>query len=429
MPLKNALKRSIKTPGAIMMGLGSILGTGLFVSLAIATQFAGNGIFIAIIIAAIVAILNGLSSAQLAANFPVSGGTYEYAYSVLGSYWGFTAGWMFLIAKSASAATAVLGCTGYIFYLFDIQTSKWVLAGAGLLILFSISALVSGGIKRTNTANVLIVSFTLFGLLALVLGGVYSQGVPVKPIQNMFDDLAYSSVVYASALMFVAYTGYGRIATLGEEVVNPKKTILKAIIMSMFFIVIIYLLVSLTAIQVMEPEAFGQTVEGRAAPLMIVAQTISLPGLGLIVSLAAITAMAGVLLNLILGLSRVMLGMARRRDLPAKLENVHPVSQSPVNSIWATTLIIAILVLSRDVVFTWSFSAFTVLIYYAITNLSALQLPKEKRLYSKWIPVLGLISCLTLAFWIEPSIWLSGLALILAGAVWHTVALMLKRRK
>src|SRR5690625_3324751 len=95
------------------MGLGSILGTGLFVSLAIATQVAGNGIVLSIILAGILAAFNGLSRAQLAANYPVSGGTYEYGYRTLGSWWGFSAGWMFLTAKSASAATAVLGCAGY----------------------------------------------------------------------------------------------------------------------------------------------------------------------------------------------------------------------------------------------------------------------------------------------------------------------------
>jgi basic amino acid/polyamine antiporter, APA family len=110
------LRRHIKTPGAILMGLGSIVGTGIFVSIAIATQVAGTGIIIAIFIAAVLATFNGLSSAQLAAAHPVSGGTYEYGYRFLNSWFGFTAGWMFMIAKSASAATAVLGTIAYLNY-------------------------------------------------------------------------------------------------------------------------------------------------------------------------------------------------------------------------------------------------------------------------------------------------------------------------
>lgn len=406
-----------------MMGLGSILGTGLFVSLAIATQIAGNGIIIAITIAGILAAFNGLSSAQLAANFPVSGGTYEYGYRVLGSYWGFTAGWMFLLAKTASAATAALGCAGYIFYLFGIGSLPWLYVGSGLVILLVITTLVSGGIHRSNVVNIAIVSLTLFGLMALVAGGSYREGIPVQALADSFSGFSGKSILYASALMFVAYTGYGRIATLGEEVVDPARTIPRAIILSMVIIIVLYIAVALTAIQVLGPADFGNTVDGEAAPLMVVARALEIPGLGTLIALAAITAMLGVLLNLILGISRVMLGMARRSDLPAFLTSVHPETKSPVATVWATGALIGILILTGDVALTWSFSAFTVLIYYAITNLSALLLPAEKKLYPAWIPACGLAGCLFLAFWIDPAIWISGLILLLAGICWHYIAL------
>ncbi|MEX0904900.1 MAG: APC family permease [Balneolaceae bacterium] len=421
--MENELKRTVKTSGAVLMGMGSIIGTGLFVSLAIATQIAGNGILIAIVIGAVVAVFNGLSSAQLAAAYPVSGGTYEYGYRVLGSYWGFTAGWMFLIAKSASAATAVLGCAGYLLYLLEFNTPDWVNVAAGLGILTVVTSLVSGGIRRSNTANALIVSVTIFGLVALVAGGIFSKGLPVQTITDSLTDFSVDSVLYASALMFVAYTGYGRIATLGEEVVNPAQTIPRAIILSMTFIVLLYLAVAMTAVYAMGAEGFGQTINGEAAPLMIAAAVIGIPGLATVVSVAAITAMVGVLLNLILGLSRVMLGMARRRDIPTVLSRVNPKNQSPVISVWITGLLIGLLVLSGDVRFTWSFSAFTVLIYYAITNLSALRLPPENRLYPRWIPAAGLTGCLTLIFWIEPQIWIFGVILIAIGIIWHVIGL------
>src|SRR6056297_2341129 len=415
------LRRDIRTPGAILMGLGSIVGTGIFVSIAIATQISGNGIIIAIVVAALLAMFNGLSSAQLAAAHPVSGGTYEYGNRFLGSYFGFTAGWMFLIAKSASAATAVLGCASYLFYLFDIEASTSTLVLAGIAILLVMTLLVSGGISRSNLANKIIVTITLLGLAALITAGLFVKGIPADPIFNMFEGSDISSVLYASALMFVAYTGYGRIATLGEEVAEPRTTIPKAIILTMVYIVILYLAVSLTALQVLGADAFGKTVDGEAAPLMAVAQALSVPVIGPVITIAAITAMLGVLLNLILGLSRVMLSMARRRDLPWGLARVNPDTQSPVPAVWMTGIIIGLLVLSGDVVFTWSFSAFTVLIYYAITNLSAFVMPKEFRLYPRWIPALGLLGCLFLAFWIEPAIWGSGLAILGVGLIWHGV--------
>lgn len=408
------------------MGLGSIIGTGIFVSIAIATQVAGNGIMISILIAAVLATFNGLSSAQLAAAHPVSGGTYEYGNRFLNSYFGFTAGWMFLVAKSASAATAVLGCAGYLFYAFEVNSSTWLLVGCGGAILLVMTALVSGGISRSNRANTFIVTITLFGLAALVITGFLANGAPVQPISDVFTGTSTPSVLYGAALMFVAYTGYGRIATLGEEVANPRETIPKAIISAMILIVLIYLAVSLTALQILGAEAFGETVDGEAAPLMVVAESLSLPFIGPVITFTAITAMLGVLLNLLLGLSRVMLGMARRQDLPHKLAVINRKNQSPSAAVWATGGMIALLVLSGDMVFTWSFSAFTVLIYYSITNLSALVMPEELRLYPRIIPVSGLFGCLFLAFWIEPSIWLTGLALILIGIVWHSVALKVR---
>lgn len=420
--MKGELQRSIRTPGAILMGLGSIVGTGIFVSIAIATQIAGTGVIIAIVIAALLAICNGLSSAQLAAAHPVSGGTYEYGYRFLNSWFGFTAGWMFMTAKSASAATAVLGCAGYIFYAFNIHSGRLWLVAAGLTILLFMTILVSGGISRSNFANKVIVSITLAGLGALIIAGFILYGVPIEPISIALSDTSLSSILYGSALMFVAYTGYGRIATLGEEVDEPGKTIPRAIILAMGVIVLLYLLVSLTALNVMGSDAFGKTVQGEAAPLMIVAQAMSVPAIGTIITIAAVTAMLGVLLNLILGLSRVLLGMARRRDVPFILSKINPNTKSPVASVLVTSVIIAILVMSGDIVFTWSFSAFTVLIYYAITNLSALNLPADLRLYPRIIPVSGLFGCLFLAFWIEPRIWIPGLILIGTGLVWHALA-------
>lgn len=405
------------------MGLGSIIGTGIFVSIAIATQVAGNGIIISVVIAGMLAAFNGLSSAQLAAAHPVSGGTYEYGNRFLGSYFGFTAGWMFLVAKSASAATAVLGCAGYLFYAFNIDTGMWVLVLCGLIILLIMTALVSGGISRSNRANTIIVTLTLTGLAALVIAGFLENGLPVQPVYDAFTDTSGSSILYGAALMFVAYTGYGRIATLGEEVSNPRKTIPKAIITAMILIVIIYLAVALTALQVLGADVFGRSIDGEAAPLMVVAQALSIPVIGPVVTFAAVTAMLGVLLNLLLGLSRVMLSMARRRDLPHQLSAVNTKNQSPANAVWATGTIIGLLVLSGDVKFTWSFSAFTVLIYYSITNLSALALPEELRLYPRFIPAFGLAGCLFLAFWIEPGIWVPGLVLIAIGIAWHKVVL------
>src|SRR5690606_8909573 len=143
------LARVVGVPGAVLMGLGSIVGTGIFVSIGLAAGVAGPSVVIAVALAAVVATFNGLSSAQLAASHPVSGGTYEYGYRYLNPTLGFVAGWMFLCAKSASAATAALGFGGYALSAFDI-TDRRARIALGVATLALLTAIVAGGMRRSN---------------------------------------------------------------------------------------------------------------------------------------------------------------------------------------------------------------------------------------------------------------------------------------
>ena len=154
---------------------------------------------------------------------------------------------------------------------------------------------------------------------------------------------------------------------------------------------------------------------------MVAAKTFDMPTAYWIVGIGAVTAMLGVALNLILGLSRMLLAMGRRRDMPGLFADVNT-SGSPVPAIIAVGMGIAALALIGNVETTWSFSAFTVLIYYAITNLAALRLPEEQRLYPKWIPLVGLAACLFLAFWVPIEIWAIGLGLIGLGLAFKTLS-------
>lgn len=410
-----------------MMGLGSILGTGVFVSIAIAAGAAGPAVILAIAVAGIVAACNGLSSAQLAANHPVSGGTYEYGYRWLKPSLGFTAGWMFLCAKSASAATASLGLSGYILHTLHISQSAWRIPLA-LTAVVVLTLLVLCGIRRSSTANIAIVSVTLLTLTLFVVAGLpVALGFGSESLTPFFHPASRASspsagFLEACALMFVAYTGYGRIATLGEEIHNPRRNIPIAIIVTLIVSMVLYSAVGLVAVATVGAEAFSRAGGQNAAPLESVARALGQPGVGLVVAIGAVTAMLGVLLNLILGLSRVVLAMGRRRDIPARLGHVGGKAATPYPAVVLVGLMIAALVLIGDVKTTWSFSAFTVLVYYAITNLAAIRLHDEERLYPRAFAWLGLVACAFLAFWVEPIVWITGLALIAGGLVWHAIA-------
>ena len=411
-----ALARVVGLPGAVLLGLGSIVGTGAFVSIGISAGVAGPSVVVAIALAACLATCNGLSSAQLAADHPVSGGTYEYGYRYLTPTLGFMAGWTFLCAKSASAATAALGLAGYALDTFGV-TAPAARVGLAVFSVGCITALVIGGMTRSNRVNGAIVTFTLLARAAFViLGAPMALERSEITLSGMFSGVGdIQELLEASALMFVAYTGYGRIATLGEEVREPRHTIPRAIIVTLVVSALLYISVSLVAVGAVGADVLADFTSATAAPLEEVARTFSGPVLPGLLALAAITAMLGVLLNLVLGLSRVLLAMARRADAPAVLARIEERSRSPKSAILAVGTGIALIALVGDVGLTWSFSAFTVLVYYATTNLAALRLPAEARLYPRWIPAAGLAGCLGLAFWVEPRVWLVGLALIGLG--------------
>jgi len=431
-----ALKRQVGVAGAVVLGLGSIIGTGVFVSVGLGVGIAGAWVVLAILLAALVALCNGLSSAQLAANHPVSGGTYAYGNRYLNPTLGFVAGWMFLSAKSASAATAALGFAGYLLTALgytDAQITHTLVA-IGVIVLMT--GLVLSGIRRSNWGNALLVGlavaalavFVVIAFLAEPAAREAAQSVSASSERGSAFDL--TAVLHATALMFVAYTGYGRVATLGEEIHEPRKNIPIAVIATLAAVLVIYLAVAIAGVQEHVFGYFSNT-DGTAAaaPLEAAVKGLAGPGWGWVITIGAAAALLGVLLNLILGLSRVVLAMGRERDVPGVFAKVNASGTTPVPAVLLVAVILIGLALIGDVKTTWTFSAFTVLIYYALTNLCALRLSSEERFYPRFVSVLGLAACLFLAFWVPWPIWLTGLGVIAAGLVWHRVAVMMRSGK
>ncbi|MEZ4620607.1 MAG: APC family permease [Caldilineaceae bacterium] len=423
------LQRQLGVFGAVMMGLGSIVGTGVFVSIGIGAGIAGPAVVLAIALAALVATCNGLSSAQLAASHPVSGGTYEYGYQYLNHWFGFTAGWMFLSAKSASAATAALGFAGYLLNVAGVE-STLLRTGMAVAAVALLTVITVGGIRRSNLTNIVIVTVTLLALVFFVLAGLptfFANGTTnftpfFAPGRGASGDTSpWQALLHATALMFVAYTGYGRIATMGEEVREPATTIPRAIITTLIVTALLYGGVGLVAVGTVGAANYATLTVGTSAPLETIAESFAIPGAGLVLAIGAMTAMLGVLLNLILGLSRVLLAMGRRGDMPAATALIDAAGTTPYVAVIVMGIVIVLLALIGNVKTTWSFSAFTVLIYYALTNLAALRLPPAAQRFPRCIAVAGVVACLFLAFWVEPLVWGSGLALLAVGLIWHAV--------
>jgi len=410
-----------------MLGLGSIVGTGIFVSVAIATAAAGSWVLLAILLASLVAICNGLSSAQLAANHPVSGGTYEYANRWLNPTIGFVAGWMFLTAKAASAATAALGFAHYALALFSdsaaVELGGTVTRGLAWTALIVLTVVSLTGIKRSASVNTVLVSIT-FGALSLfvvvgVFDGLFGGGKVVEADAFPAVGKGWRGILEATALMFVAYTGYGRIATLGEEVKSPRTTIPRAIITTLLCSMTLYLAVTFVGVSTVGANAFAAAANNGEAPLKMVAEHFAAGWMPTVIGVGATMALLGVLFNLVLGLSRVALALGRRGDLPSVFAKVSSNSGSPVGATLLVAVIIALLIAIGSVRMTWSISAFTVLVYYGITNACAIRLAPNERLYQVWPAWIGLLACLGLAFCVAPTVWLIGCGWIAVGLVYR----------
>lgn len=378
--MSNKLVRETGLFGALVIGLGSIIGTGAYVSVGLSAEIAGSDLVLAILIAAVTALMNGLSSAQLAAAHPVSGGTYEYGYHFLNPFSGRIAGVLFIIAKSASAATAALAVAWYISLGLSVPSWTVKFIAVGLLLAFTV--LVLSGVRRTNWLNALLVLVSLLGLMAFVgigfssssMSGTHSTTSSTLPL------------FHAAALMFVAFTGYGRIATMGEEISDPRRNIPKAVMITLAVISAIYIAVGLTILHLGGIQSFEQS-------NFNIANLIPNHSWRWLVVIGGVIAMSGVVLNLVLGVSRVILAMGRRGDLPTRMAGLSGDSKSAPAATWMTFVIMSLIALFGGIEAAWTLSAFAVLIYYGITNIAALRVPQAQRFIPKWISILGLLSC------------------------------------
>ncbi|MCH2200588.1 MAG: APC family permease [Fuerstiella sp.] len=425
------LRRTVGVFGATLLGLGSILGAGVYFAIPDMSAYAGTSLIIPIVAAALLATCNALSSAQLAACYPVSGGTYEYGYQLLSPWAGFAAGWLFVCAKSASAATATLQVTA------NLLNAPAPMAGCGIVA--AMTLLVICGLRRSTWMNTVLVGLTITGLLVFTVSAITGPATdgernetplqspmsaapdPVPTNETVVDseNLTLRTFLEMAALMFVGFTGYGRIATLGEEIRNPRRNIPFAVLTTLSVSTLLYLLVAFGVNQCSSEATSGATLTSLSSSAGGVVTRI--------VAVGAVAAMLGVLLNLLLGLSRVVLAMARRSDLPSFLATLNSSRTTPVYAVALVAIIVTGLVLTQTSRTAWSLSAVTVLIYYGLTNLAALKLPPEHRLYPRWIAIIGLCGCLLLAAHVEMKMCLTGGFILLVGLIGRAAAQTFRR--
>jgi APA family basic amino acid/polyamine antiporter len=403
------LSRSLGTQDAVFIGLGSMIGAGIFAALAPAALVAQAGLLFGLAIAACVAFFNASSSAQLARLYPASGGTYVYAKVRLSDFWAWIAGWGFIVGKLASCAAVAL-TFGYYFFP---GYARYLAAGA----VIAFMTLNYFGIKKTANATKIVVVIVVLSLVALVVVLILHGTPNIANLQPLSGSSGLYGILQSAGIRFFAFAGYSRIATLGEEVKNPETSIPRAILLGLSLTFLIYAAVVLSALLVVGPATLAHS----NAPLVTAVQEAGFAQWQWLVQVGSVFATLGVLLSLMAGVSRTLFAMAEDHNMPAYLAKVHPTYKVPHLAEITVGLILVAIVLLADVRSAIGFSSFTVLLYYAITNVSAHTLKPHERLFSRKLATLGLVSCLVLAFALPIASVIAGSGVMLLGFAIYAV--------
>ncbi|NMR32169.1 APC family permease [Crystallibacter degradans] len=408
-----ALARRLGTFDAVVIGLGSMIGAGIFAAFTPAAQVAGAGLLIGLVLAAIVAYCNATASAQLAAAYPTSGGTYVYGRERLGPWPGFLAGWGFIVGKAASSAAMAMTFAAY------AAPPGWErpVAVAAVLLLVAVNY---RGVTRTAALTKLIVTAVLIAL-AIVVAAVWGSGSadPSRLWNGGLLGHGWYGILQSAGLLFFAFAGYARIATMGEEVTAPRRTIPRAILIALGMVVVIYAVIALSVLSALGPAG----VAGTPVPLAEAVAAGSWGWAGPVVRIGAALAALGALLALVAGLGRTSLAMAREADLPTWFAAVHPRFQVPHRAELALGAAVCVIILIADLRGAIGFSSFGVLVYYLIANLSAFTQTGSDRLYPKFLQVLGSLACVILVVTLPWESVLAGLAMFAAGLLYRALRL------
>lgn len=397
---------------AVIIGLGSMLGAGVFAAFSPAAAAAGAGLLIGLALAALVAYCNATASAQLAAEYPTSGGTYIYGRERLGPWWGYLAGWGFVIGKTASCAAMAMTFAAY------VAPAAWQRPIAVTLVII-LTAVNYYGITRTAALTKIIVVIVIMALALVVIASLSGwNGTASVQSWNLLAGGWYG-ILQSAGLLFFAFAGYARIATMGEEVREPEQTIPRAILTALTIAVLIYLLIAVSILIALGPTG----VAGTSAPLAAAVDAVGWGWASVPVRLGAAAASLGALLALIAGVSRTTLAMARHDDLPRWLAAVHERHQVPHHAEIAMAGLVSILILITDLRGAIGFSSFGVLLYYLIANAAAYTQCPERRRFPRVLQIVGVAGCGILVLTLPVSAVIGGTVVFAIGIVFRAVRL------
>jgi APA family basic amino acid/polyamine antiporter len=413
------LKRCLGLWSATAIGVGAIIGGGIFVVTGIVAGYAGSALIISIIVAAAIALITALSFTELSSWQPVEGSAYEYIRQLVSPFAGFLSGWMWVISNTFGGAAVSLGFAYYLRAAIPTIPANIVAA----ILCLTFTSLNYFGVRKSALINNILVAFKLSILAFFIIFGIFffnpAHFTPFEPFST--------NIFYGAFFIFFAYGGFARATIIAEEVENARRNVPRAVLLSLTISTIVYILVGVISVGL----SGANELANSNSPL---ASAVSFSGSSLavqIVSFGGMIATASVLLTGILGVSRMMFSMARRKDLPVRLSVVHARFRTPYVSIWTVGIAMTLLVLFIDLTNVVAISTFSLLFWYSLANFSAFRLKIKKRLFPRVIPILGMASCLTLfvmVFFLLPTAFYAGASFLIGGTAYYNLKRRLEKK-
>jgi len=409
-PEPAGLKREIGLFGATALGIGAIIGSGIFIVTGIVAGIAGPAMIISVLIAGVIALFSALCVAELSAYLPEEGGTYAYAQKLISPLAGFIAGWIWVFSNIFVGAAVSLGFAHYFATLFPALPVKGI--AVFICLIFIIINYI--GLKESTILNNLLVTLKVLILLFFIAFGLgFFSTANLTPLA----PAGISGILSGAALIFFAYTGFARVTIMAEEVQNPRVTIPRSIYLALAISTILYIFVSVIAVGLVGAPALSRSGSPLADAIRV---TGSSPAV-LLISTGAMIATASVLLTTIMGISRIVFAMSRKGDLPAFLNRLHPRFNTPHYAIWLSGACMIAAILLADITLVVAVSTFAMLVFYLIADIAALRIPSDFQKYPRIVPLIGAVSCIALIGFLTINSWLIGCIGLVIGMVYYGI--------